>query len=140
MSAIFGFFYCHIKINNLYLELLPVRKNTGIIIPNGNWNGWYFSEELNFAADNGYEITIVKVYHFNKVSNMFDSYVKDFYNIKSNSTDNVENTVAKILLNNFLERFGLNINRPTTDLVDEKRLNELMQSKTINNVFSIKGL
>lgn len=38
----------------------------------------------------------------------------------------MEKAVAKSLLNNLLGRFGLNINRPLTDLVDEETLNELM--------------
>ena len=40
----FGFFYCYIETNNTYLGLLPVRNQTGIILPNGHWRGWYFSE------------------------------------------------------------------------------------------------
>ena len=45
--------------------------------------------------------------------------------------------VAKSLLINLLGKFWLNINRYTTDLVDEKILNQVMQSKTINNVFKV---
>lgn len=35
-------------------------------MPNGSWEGWYFSEELKFAGEMGYDITIIKGYHFNK--------------------------------------------------------------------------
>jgi DNA polymerase type B, organellar and viral len=62
----FGFYYCHIKTNDLYLGLLPFRSKKGIIMPNGSWEGWYLSEELKFAGEMGYDITIIKGYHFNK--------------------------------------------------------------------------
>lgn len=35
MLDIFGFFYCHIKTNNSYRGLLPLRNKSGIIMPNG---------------------------------------------------------------------------------------------------------
>lgn len=64
MINCFGFYYCEIETNDLYLGLLPVKTKRGIIMPNGKWYGWYFSEELKFAAENGYKIQVIKGYHF----------------------------------------------------------------------------
>jgi hypothetical protein len=46
---------------------LPVRNSIGIELPVGNWTAWYFSEELKFAKENGYTITVIKGYEFNRV-------------------------------------------------------------------------
>ena len=73
LNELFGFFYCKVKTNNSYLGLLPVHHK-GLIMPNGEWYGWYFSEELKFAKDNGYEIQVFKGYKYNKVRNVFAHY------------------------------------------------------------------
>lgn len=134
VEKLFGFYYCKIKTNNLYIGLLPVRTKDGIIMPNGVWEGWYFSEEIKFAATNGYEILITKGYTFNKVDNVFDKYVSHFYNIKSNTTKEVEKAISKSYLNNLIGRFGLSINKPKTELVNYTKYNELLQTKSLNGI------
>lgn len=133
----FGFYYCKVVTTNSYLGLLPVRTRDGLIMPNGSWEGWYFSEELKFVAAKGYDIFVYKGYTFNKTNDIFYDYVNDFYKIKSTSSDVVEKSVAKSLLNNLLGRFGLNIDKPSTRLVSDHVYNELLQTKTINNVLPI---
>ena len=88
---IFGFFYCSIKTNNGYLGLLPVRTKEGIIMPNGEWNGWYFSEELKFAEPkNGYKIFVHKGYSFDRVENVFNKYIITLYKTKSTLNSKLE--------------------------------------------------
>lgn len=84
LDKLFGFYYCKVKTNDHYLGLLPVHIN-GLIMPNGEWFGGYFSEKLKFARDNGYEITVLKGYTFNRVNNVFNKYVDDLFKIKANS-------------------------------------------------------
>lgn len=134
VDKLFGFYYCKIKTNNLYIGLLPVRTKDGIIMPNGVWEGWYFSEEIKFAATNGYEILITKGYTFNKVDNVFDKYVNHFYNIKSNTNNVVEKAISKSYLNNLIGRFGLSINKPKTELVNDTKYNELLQTKSLKGI------
>lgn len=68
LKDLFGFFYCKIESpSDLYLGLLPIRNKSGIMMPIGTWEGWYFSEELKFAEENGYKITVYKGYNFNRV-------------------------------------------------------------------------
>lgn len=75
-DSLFGFFYCKIKsYNNGYLGLLPFRTLDRVIYPLGSWEGWYFSEELKFARDNGYSIEVFKGYKFTKTHNSFKEYV-----------------------------------------------------------------
>ena len=133
-EKLFGFYYCKIKTSDLYIGLLPVRTKGGIIMPNGQWEGWYFSEEIKFAASKGYEILITKGYTFDKVDNVFDKYVSNFYNIKSNTSNVVEKAVSKSFLNNLIGRFGLSINKPKTELVNDTKYNELLQTKSLSGI------
>ncbi len=51
----------------------------GLIMPLGKWEGWYFSEELKFAVQNGYKVKVIKGYNFNKEDNIFKEYVYGIY-------------------------------------------------------------
>ena len=72
LNELFGVFYCRIDNTSLvdhpylkYLGLLPHRQDDGsLIFPHGVWEGWYFSEELKFAKDNGYKVEVFKGYLF----------------------------------------------------------------------------
>lgn len=55
-------------------------------MPNGEWSGWYFSEELKFAWENGYKIFVDKGYHFDKQDKVLDDYVNNLYKIKKKTT------------------------------------------------------
>lgn len=118
MDDLFGFFYCKIKSNNNYIGLLPVRTKTNLIFPLGEWEGWYFSEELKFAKENGYEIEVIKGYKFNKVNSLFKSFVEDIYKIKNNPRNPSEKNVSK--LNSLIGRFGMNFLKTVTKLVDRQ--------------------
>lgn len=134
LNKLFGFFYCEVETNDSYLGLLPVRRKEGIIMPNGKWSGWYLSEELKFAFENGYDLKVIKGYKFEKTFGVFNKYINEFYRLKSVTTDEVERQMAKSLLNNLLGRFGMNIDKSITELVDDKRYNELTQYKQIKSV------
>lgn len=134
LDSLFGFYYCKIITSNLYLGLLPVRKDGGIYMPLGYIEGWYFSEELIFAYKHGYKIEILKGYEFNKCENVFNKYIEEFYNIKSTTTDEIMKSIAKSLLNNLLGRFGLNIDKFITELVSQERYYEILQYKSIKSV------
>ena len=100
-------------------------------MPNGSWEGWYFSEELKFAMQHGYTITILKGYKFNKQYDVFKDYVDYFYNIKSNAKDKIEKAISKSLLNNLLGRFGLDIDKSKTELMSEDKFNEVIETKDV---------
>ena len=129
LKDLFGFFYCEIETDSNYLGLLPVRRPEGLVMPLGKWNGWYFSEELKFASDNGYKIKVIRGYNFNKEYNVFDDYINYLYDIKSTTTNLVERAIMKSLLNNLLGRFGLNINKPITELVNLDDFDLLISTK-----------
>lgn len=126
IKDLFGFYYCKIESPlDSYLGLLPVRTKSGINFPVGKWEGWYFSEELKFAQENGYTIQVIKGYTFNRELDVFKEYVNKVYSIKANTLDKTQKAIAKSLLNNLLGRFGIMLDKPVTDLVSIKKFNEI---------------
>ena len=67
LDNLFGFFYAKITTSNLYLGLLPLHINGLLILPNGEYEGIWSSEELKFVRDNGYKVLVLKGYNFNKI-------------------------------------------------------------------------
>lgn len=140
LKDLFGFFYCDIEApKDSYLGLLPVRINFGINLPVGKWCGWYFSEELKFAQENGYKIKILKGYSFDKIPSVFKDYIYTIYKIKSNPINDAQKSMAKSLLNNLLGRFGINFDRPITDVLNtadykvKSVMNKIVSYKQISN-------
>lgn len=129
-KELFGFYYCEVETKDNYLGLLPIHNKFELIMPNGKWKGWYFSEELKLAVNNGYKIKVIKGYTFNKEMNVFDEYVKDLYKTKSVSTGSIR-TIVKSLLNNLLGRFGINIKKPVTEIVNDDKLNLLLSTREV---------
>lgn len=117
-DKLFGFFYCDVKTNKHdYFGLLPYRHLGLLTYPLGEFSGWFFSSQIEFAQKNGYEIKIRKGYKFNKISNVFDDYVKTIYKEK-NENFGGKRLIAKLLLNALLGRFGMHIDKKITSLID----------------------
>ena len=104
-----------------------------MICPVGKWYGWYFSEEIKFAKENGYKIIILKGYNFSRNKDVFEKYVKHIYKNKSESNNLTQKTLAKSLLNNLLGRFGMDINKPITEIVDINKHQEISTTRAINS-------
>lgn len=131
LDELFGFFYCKVKTNNGYFGLLPIHEKGHLILPNGEFEGVWFSEELKFARDNGYEIKVIKGYNFNKIYNVFDRFVDDLYEIKSKSIGAVK-AIIKLILNSPYGRFGLSIYKPKNNVVNKERLDYLISTRDCN--------
>jgi hypothetical protein len=98
-----------------------------------------YSEEIRFAAEHGYDITVVSGYIFNRESNVFNDYVKEIYKIKSTTFNPTEKATSKSLLNNLLGRFGLNIYKGKTEIInmDSDKYNNIVQTKSIDSFMLI---
>lgn len=137
IKNLFGFVYCKISISNLKTPILPVRFKikgvTNTIYPNGNWSGWYFTEEIKNAEKYGYKIEILKGYHFEK-ANLFKDYVSKLYKIKKSVTPaNPWYQISKLLLNSLYGRFGMNPILDGNKIIKTSELDEYVQSKTVVN-------
>lgn len=142
IDNLFGFFKVRVETPlDGYLGLLPVRKAAGLTFPLGKWEGWYFSEKLKFAKSNGYKITVLNGYSFNRESNVFTDYINKVYAIKYNPINPTQKSMAKSLLNNLLGRFAISLEKPITKLLGESYLRNLMITHKIigyKNVFNDK--
>jgi len=135
---LFGWFYCKVKTTNSYLGLLPYRSPEGnLIFPVGTWYGWYFSEELKFAQDKGYELEIIKGYKTDKSYGAFDQYVKEVYKVKANPKNKVERNIAKLILNSGIGRYGMDYLKPVTKLLNKEKHNIVLGSRVLKNSLEI---
>jgi hypothetical protein len=132
LTNLFGFFYCKVKTKNQYLGLLPMHINNSLILPNGEFYGIWASEELKFAKEKGYEITVIKGYNFNKVDSYFKEYILKLFDIKKNSTGSTK-IISKSLLNNLLGRFGLNFIKPISQTMNLTKRDYIFSTRKINS-------
>lgn len=144
-SDMFGFYYCKINTHGSPIKslgLLPKKTESGdLLYPLGEWYGTYFSEELKFAQEQGYEIEVYNGYSFNKVDNVFSSFINTLNEIKSKTKDKNERNVAKLTMNSNIGRYGMAPFKNTPDLVNlDKLLWILARYKTSNYVKITKDL
>lgn len=117
LNNIFGIVQVHVTCpKDMKLPILlhrykdPATGTVSTICPVGKWTGWYFTEELKYAVTLGYQIEIIRGYHFDKRAKIFSKYVSDLYKTRSNypKTHSL-NIIAKLLLNSLYGRFGMSI-------------------------------
>lgn len=140
IENLFGFYYCEIETGiGSYLGIVPVRNKDGIYFPLGKWYGygWYFSEQLKFAQQNGYNIKVIKGYSFSRTKDVFKNYIEHIYNIKTNPINNTQKSMAKSLLNNLLGRFAIRLEKAVTKLLANSTYDKL---KTKHKVISEKAI
>lgn len=101
------------------------------------WEGWYFSEELKFALEQGYTIKVLKGYNFSRESNVFSSYVNKVYQKKAFPDNATEKLLSKILLNSLLGRFGINMEKAITEVLTTEAFNKAM---TMYKILSYKQI
>ena len=138
LNNLFGVFRAVVKTNNDYLGLLPVKTKLGLIFPNGEFEGFWSSEELNFAKEIGYQVRVIEGYNFDKVPSYFKDYVLDLYKLKAN-TSGSEKITNKSLLNNLLGRFGLNIIKPISQVVNNKQLDKILSTREVKSIQEINN-
>ena len=87
--------------------IIPVKYSERTIFPEGNWTGWYYSEELKNAVRLGYKYTILEGYIFNS-KNIFEDFVAKLSEMKESSDRNsAMYLIAKLLLNSLYGKFGM---------------------------------
>lgn len=138
LDNLFGFFYCKIKSSGNFLGLLPLRTSKNLLFPVGSWYGWYFSEELKYAAKHGYEIEIIKGYEFEKVEGVFSDFVSKIYNIKNNYRNKSERNISKLILNSLYGKFGMYFLKGVTKLHDQEKHNLVSITRELRNSIQIE--
>src|SRR5690606_2898215 len=112
LNDIFGICYAKIIIPPNGDPILPKRLKTGeIIYPRGEWEGWYFSEELKNAIKFGAKIELIYSYVFDKSTDLFKDFISDVYFEKQECEKSedlkAKREIWKIILNSSFGRWAL---------------------------------
>ena len=103
----FGFIRADVQVNSDFkIPILPVRKDGLLIFPTGSFSGTWFSEELNYAEENGYIVNRKEGIIYDKSYNTFKSFVEKFYRIKKDSENSSQSKIAKLILVSLYGKLG----------------------------------
>lgn len=131
IDSMYGYFEAHIVCPpTIKRPFLPYRdeKSKTIVFPTGEFVGVYFSEELKYARDIGYQVTLLSGYSFEKMNSPFDSFVSTIYDKRQSAKRTGNDAMAyvyKILMNSIYGRFGINPKCTITEVCDLDRYNLL---------------
>jgi hypothetical protein len=117
--------------------LLPHKVNNTTIYGQGQWIGWYYSEELLNAMKFGYKFEVLAGYIF-ETADIFSTYVDKMYQMKAESPKESPNyLISKLLMNSLYGRFGMSPVKSSHYIVDSKFYDEIIQEKGIENINEI---
>nr|QWO71454.1 DNA polymerase [Calocybe gambosa] len=147
LDCIFGFVRAEVTAplsSDLRVAILPIKGNNGELITfRGVKEGIWFSEELKNAVKYGYKVKVKDCVLFDKVYNVFDGFVNEFYNLKTQAElekDLVSRLIYKLLLNSLSGRWGLRDLNTEMKIVDSKNLNILNKTENVDVLFTSKRL
>ncbi|RGB22182.1 DNA polymerase B 2 [Rhizophagus diaphanus] len=128
-TSFFGFIDATVQSpNNEYIGLLSIKYEGKLICPAGIFRGLFFSEELNFALENGYRIIKINtLYSFQKGENCFLDLIEKLNDMKVTAQLNNQPTirnVAKLLMNSMYGRFGMHTKPMQTSLIPDHLLEQ----------------
>lgn len=138
IDKLFGVFRAIVTSNHEKLGLLPVKNQYGLIFPTGEFEGIWTTPELKFAKEKGYKVKVIEGYNFDEVPSYFKDYILDLYKLKA-KTSGSEKLINKSLLNNLLGRFGLNIIKPVSKVVNSHKLDALLSTRQIKSIQEINS-
>lgn len=104
-----GITYCKIKINkNIFYPPLPYRGKSKLLFPCGNWQGFYFNNEVRgYIGIKGVDIKLCSGFHYQKAMPIFKKFILDLYDKRLNAETEIEKTIYKGLMNRLYGRFAL---------------------------------
>lgn len=82
-------------------------------------------------------VIIKKGYIFNKQYGVFDNYVNELYKIKTSDNKPELKSISKLLLNSLLGRFGLQLDKTITEIVNNERYENIISSCEVFSEISI---
>lgn len=113
--------------------IIPIRIDGVCVYPEGNWTGWYFSEEIKNAEKYGYKFEIMEGFVFQS-NILFTDYIHAMNKIKTQSDkDSPLYFIAKILMNSLFGRFGINPFLSKNEFIKRDKFDESMKNSSYNN-------
>lgn len=136
LENFFGFIECEVHApDSIKVPILTLKHMGKPIFPLGAWRATYFSEEIKASIKLGYKFNFLKGYEYSKY-NLFEGYIKHFYNIKKNSVG-AERFIAKMHLNQLYGYFGRKLELLETINIDIKDLHLYVTTRIIKTMIEI---
>jgi hypothetical protein len=127
-----------------YIGLLPIRHEGKLVCPGGTFKGFFFSEELRFALNNGYTLdSITGAYSFQKGHNTFYDLIQTLNNMKVEAQLNNQPTIrniAKLLMNSLYGRFGMHTDDLKHAILNETQIFKLSKTYIIKDQIPLGSL
>ena len=118
---------------NLEIPVLPIKKNK-LLFANGQFEGWYWFEEILLAVESGVKIIEVK-----KVisSQYYDTFIKDFVKINDEirKISPIHKIIGKNNNNTFYGRMGMNPERLEEEIISNIEDSKYEKTVEINGSF-----
>lgn len=138
LDNLYGFIEAYVVCPpNIKRPFLPYRddKNKTLLFPTGKFVGVYYSEELKYARDIGYQVHPLSGYLFEqKNSGPFGSFVSAIFERRQEAKrtgNDAMSYVYKILMNSLYGRFGINPKSTHTEICGLNRYNELIKTREL---------
>lgn len=127
-----------------YIGLLPIRYNNRLVCPGGTFKGFFFSEELKFAQNNGYTILgIGEAYAFQRGVNTFKTLIEQLNTMKVKAQlegKSVLRAISKLEMNSMYGRFGMHTPELKHAIVNSQQLDKLIKDSKILEHISLGTL
>ena len=132
LDSLFGFIEAYVVCpTSISRPFLPYKDKFGTLnFPTGKFIGVFYSEELKFARDIGYQIIPLRGYLFEKKSSPFDGIISDLYESRLEAKkrgDEPMTYIYKILMNSLYGRFGINPESTITEICNQQKYEEFLR-------------
>jgi hypothetical protein len=88
------------------------------------------------AISKGYSVKVIGGYKFDKTSNIFNSFINKFFNIKAGSSQiKMDRTTAKMILNSLFGRLGMKPNQDIIEIVDSTKALEILSKFNVKEQY-----
>lgn len=127
-----GFYWIKFR-QNLEIPILPIKKDK-LLFANGEFEGWYWFEEIALAIEYGVEIISVR----KMISaQYYDNFIKDFVELNDGirKISPIHKIIGKNNNNTFYGRLGMNPERLEEEITNKLDINKYEKVVEINGAF-----
>ena len=127
-----GFYWIKFR-QNLEIPILPIKRDK-LLFANGEFEGWYWFEEIALAIEYGVEIISVR-----KVisAQYYDNFIKDFVELNDEirKISPIHKIIGKNNNNTFYGRLGMNPERLEEEITNKLDISKYEKVVEINGAF-----
>ena len=127
-----GFYWIKFR-QNLEIPILPIKKDK-LLFANGEFDGWYWFEEIALAIEYGVDIISVR----KMISaQYYDNFIKDFVELNDEirKISPIHKIIGKNNNNTFYGRLGMNPERLEEEITNKLDINKYEKVVEINGAF-----